>query len=111
MYMCFDIYNPVEISIKDLHSRAKVCRLKERRDLNLLCILYEMKQLHLYERVGDCSTRQGDKYEFKMDIAVVGPYARSPYYLGSKLWNSLPIHIQNATTKAQFKHEVKMLWA
>ena len=109
--MCFDIYNPVEISIKDLHSRAKVCQLKERRDLNLLCILYEMKQLHLYERVGDRATRQGDKYVFKTDIAIVGPYARSPYYLGSKLWNSLPINIQNANTKAQFKHEIKMLWA
>ena len=108
--MCFDVYNPVEISVNDLHADAKVDLLKKRRDLNLLCIMYEMKQQRLYERIGDRVTRQGDKYVFQTDIVNLGVYARSPYYIGSQLWNELPSNIQNARTKAQFKHEVKTLW-
>ena len=69
-------------------------------DLSLLCIMYKMKQLHLCERIGDPATRKGDIYVFQTDIAVVGAYARSPYYYESKLWNSLPSNIQNAKTKA-----------
>ena len=79
-------------------------------DLSLLCIMYEMKQLNLYEHVGERVTRQGDKYMFHTDIANVGVYARSPYFLGSQLWNKLPRNIQNARTKSQFKLEVKKLW-
>ena len=77
--MCFDVYNPMEISSNKLHIREKVSLLKERRDLNLLCLMYEMKQLHVYEQIGDRATRQGDKYVFQMDKSVVGAYVQSPY--------------------------------
>ena len=108
--MCFDVYNPVDVTTNELHTMAKVNLLKERRDLNLLCIMYEMKQLQLHERIGVRATRQGDKYTFHTDIANVGAYTRSPYYTGSRLWNNLPSHIQNVQTKTQFKNEVKSLW-
>ena len=84
--------------------------LKERRDLNLLCIMYEMKQLHIYERIGVCATRQCDNYVFHTDITVTGAYGRSPYYIESKLWNDLPSDIQHARTKTQFQNELKSLW-
>ena len=108
--MCFDVQNPVDISINDLHNNARVSLLNERRDLNLLCIMYDLKQLHLYERTRDRETRQGKTYIFQTYIALVGIYTRSPYYVGSKLWNNIPSNIQNTGTKAQFKHELKTLW-
>ena len=76
--MCFDVRNPVDISIKDLHINARVSLLNERRDLNLLCIMYDLKQLHLYERISDCETRQGDKYIFQTYKALMGIYMRVP---------------------------------
>ena len=75
----------MDISINDLHINARGSLLNERRDLNLLCIMYDLKQLHLYERISDCETMQGDKYIFQTYIALLGIYARSPYYVGSKL--------------------------
>ena len=46
--MCFDINNPMDIDINELHSRARIDPLQQRRDLSLLCMMYELKQLHLY---------------------------------------------------------------
>ena len=76
-------------------------------EMSLLCMMYELKQLHLYERIGERATRQGDKYIFQTDVAVSGVYARSPYYIGSKLWNSLTVDIQNARSNNKFKCELK----
>ena len=108
--MCFDVYNPIDTSVNDLHVMARVKLLNERRDLSLLCIMYEMKQMQLYERVGERITRQHDKYIFQTDVVNVGTYARSPYYCGSMLWNKLPSRIHEARTKAHFKSELKTLW-
>ena len=73
-------------------------------------MMYDLKQLSLYEHIGERITRQGEKYTFHTDIPAFGVYVRSPYYIGSKLWNNLPGHIQNATTKAKFKAELKAHW-
>ena len=108
--MCFDVYNPIDTSVNDLHVMARVKLLNDRRDLSLLCIMYEMKQMQLYERVGERITRQHDKYIFQTDVVNVGTYARSPYYCGSMLWNKLPSRIHEARTKAHFKSELKTLW-
>ena len=109
--MCFNVHDPMATSVNNLHTNARVNLLKTRRDLSLLCVMYDLKQLQLYEHIVDRPTRQGEKYVFHTDIAVVGAYARSPYYLGSKLWNNLPSRIQNVRTKAQFKNELITLWA
>ena len=108
--MCFNINNPMDIGINVLHDRAKIKKLKSRRDMSLLCLMYDLKQMRLYEYIGERVTRQGDKYTFRTDISATSIYGRSPYYTGSKLWNSLPAHVQNARTKAQFKGELITLW-
>ena len=95
----------LDIGTIKLHNMARIDTIQQRRDLSLLCMMYELKQLHLYERV----IKQDDKYTFQPDIAAVGVYTRSPYYIGANLWNNLPVNIQQARTKAQFKCEVKPL--
>ena len=72
--------------------------------------MYDLKQLGLYEHIGERVTRQGEKYTFHTDISTTGVYARSPYYIGSKLWNSLPAFIQNTRTKSKFKNDLKAFW-
>ena len=109
--MCFDVKHPRDMGITEMHILARVDLLQHRRDLNLLCIMYDMKQHHAYERIGTRITRQGNKYTFKTEIPTVGIYTRSPYYIGAYLWNNLPNNVQNATTKTQFKSELKAFWA
>ena len=107
--MCFEVNIPFDICTADLHNQARVATLQQQRDLSLLCIMYELKQLHLYEKIGDRVTRQCDKYIFQTDVASVGVCTRSPYHIGSKLWNSLPAISQHARTRARFNYEVRCL--
>ena len=108
--MCFNINNPMDIGINVLHDRSQISPLQKRRDMSLLCLMYDLKQLHLYELIGERATRQGDKYTFTTNVSTTSIYERSPYYTGSKLWNNLPAYVQNARSKTQFKCELKSLW-
>ena len=109
--MCVNINHPRDIGTIELHTLAKIDRLHYRRDLNLLCIMYDLKQHHVYERIGVRPTRHGDKYVFQTEISSTGAYTRSPYYIGAKLWNDLPMNIQFARTKSQFKNDLRTYWA
>ena len=75
--MCFDVNIPIDICTIDLHNQARIDTLQKRRDLILLCRMYELKQLHFYEKIRDRRTRQCDKYIFETDISSVGIYTRS----------------------------------
>ena len=90
--MCFDVYNPVDISVNELPTNAKIDLLNERRELSLLCIMYEMKQLKLYEHIGGRATPQGDKYMFHTDIAFFPGFFRldPARLLGHLLCRGLP---------------------
>ena len=46
--MCFNIQNPMATRVNDMHTNARVNLLKTRRDLSLLCVMYDLKQLRLY---------------------------------------------------------------
>ena len=109
--MCYDIDRPRDISTTELHAMAHIELLQNRRNLSLLCIMYDLKQQQLYEKIGNRVTRQGEKYIFQTEISNVGVYMRSPYYIGANLWNNLPYDVQNARTKAQFKLNLKAFWA
>ena len=104
--MCFDVNIPIDIRTTELHNMARIDTLQQRRELSLLCMMYDLKQLGLYEKIGDRITRQCDKYIFHYDIANVGAYMRSPYYIGARSWNKMPANIQDARTKSHFKYEV-----
>ena len=52
-------------------------------------------------------TRATDGYKFDLKIPHSGIYPKSPYYVGANSWNNLLPNIQNMTSKAQFKKELR----
>ena len=52
-------------------------------------------------------TRNAERYEFKTDIVHKDIYAKSPYYRGVCLWNSIPIDCQNLLDGRMFKNNIK----
>ena len=75
--------------------------------MQLLNIMYALKEQSKFELVRDRNTRAAQKYVFDTDIVNLDIYARSPYYVGTKLWNELPRNIQNSDTKFHFKQVLK----
>ena len=60
--MCYNIHNPRDISLLQLHERAKVDMLHKRRTLQLLPIMYEARTHLLYQEILARNTRIADKY-------------------------------------------------
>ena len=56
--------------------------------------MFKLSQKPENRKVGARNTRQQNKYTFKTDNKVGTKYANSPYYKGTKLWNSLDVDVQ-----------------
>ena len=107
--LCYNIYNPRDITVSRLHENAKIDMLQKRMMLQLMSMMYECKILGMYEKIPIRNTRQVDKYVFDIDRVRLDIYARSPYYIGSKFWNDLPRHVQQLNTKAAYKRSLRNL--
>ena len=108
--LCYDINSPRDIGIIYLHSRAKLDILCDRRDFQLLCLMYDLRKANKYNKNVNRATRARDGYVFETVIPKRGIYSRSPYYVGANMWQKLPIYIQNAVSKEKFKTELKGHW-
>ena len=82
-------------------------KLCDRRDLALMCIMYDFRQKGMYEKKTNHMTRAADGYTFELTVPHIGVYAKSPCYPGANMWNSLPVDTQNLNNKSQFKCEMR----
>ena len=105
--MCLDIANPRDMSVSMLHGSARVSMLDIRRDIQLLNIMFALKNNGQFKK--DCirNTRSMEKYVFHNDISHTSLYDKSPYNIGVLLWNRVPQDIQNLCDKYNFKNSVK----
>ena len=69
--MCFNIQNPRDISIQRLHEMAKVDMLYNRRMLQLLSIVYDLRSKSLYQHHHARNVRSADKYTFEIKRANI----------------------------------------
>ena len=107
--MCYNIQNPREMKILQLHNMANVDMLSKRRMLQLLSIIYDNATRLRPDRVVLHNTRLANKNNIEIHMANTQLYSRSPYYIGGKIWNSLPIQTQELKTKGQFKKAISYL--
>ena len=104
---CFNIFNPTEIGIQRLHHEARVNLLSLRREVQLLNIMFSAKNKNKYKKESVRTTRNADRYVFKTEIVHKDVYAKSPYYCGVSLWNSLPTEYHNLVDNRAFKNTIK----
>ena len=53
------------------------------------------------------NTRQGDRYNFRVDNYQSSKYKNSPYFKGTILWDRLPNAVINLPTLLEFKCNIK----
>ena len=98
------------ISRNELHKEAKLLSLEQRREKQLLILMYKLTQKGMCRKVTNRPTRQQEKCVFKTDTKIGKKYEKSPYYIGTKLWDKLPNETQFVDTVFEFKDRILPLY-
>ena len=98
------------VSRIELHTEAKILSLGQRREKQLLTLMYKLSQKGILRKITDRPTRQQEKYVFKTDTKIGKKYEKSPYYQGSLLWDKLPKETQFAENIFEFKKRIRPLY-
>ena len=82
------------VSIEKLHKKAKLLSLEQRRQKQLLTLMYIYSQLDDVQHVGVRHTRMANKFVFKTANRIGNKYENSTFHRGTKLWNNLTRDVQ-----------------
>ena len=61
-------------------------------------------------KLSNVNTRSQSKYVFKTDVKMGRKYKRSPYFLGTRLWDSLDKSTQDLPCKFMFKKKIETIY-
>ena len=93
---CYNIRRADRVTIVNIHERAKLSSLEQRRIRQLLGLQFLLYKKDTDRHVIRANTRSQQKYVFKVDAKIGKKYERSPYYIGTCLWNKLSKDIQTS---------------
>ena len=77
---CYNVYRRDRVSVKNLHTQAKLLSLDQRRQLQLLSLMYIHKAVDNPIRVNSRATRGADRYRFHTEKCNTVKYRSSPFY-------------------------------
>ena len=87
-----------------MHRDAKLLSLEQRRQLQLLSLMFIYKEQHINARRGyNRRTRAADRYSVIREVYNCVKYKKSPYYKGSIIWDNLTDFVRDSTTLLEFK--------
>ena len=78
------------ISIEKLHKKCKSLSLEQRMRKQLLWLMYLLSKDEKLIKVPTRETRNAVKIVFKVPTRITPKYEKSPFYVGTKLWDELP---------------------
>ena len=94
-----------------IHKQLNLKMLSERRKMFMLTLMYKLSLDK--ENVNTCRPemllRTCPKVKMKVPFTDKERVRRSPYYIGSRLWDKLDVQTQTARTMLEFKNMVKKL--
>ena len=89
--LCLRLKITDKTRIVDIHKRCNIVSLEQRRRTQLLMIMYKKSKDLSLHKVFPRNTGESKRVVFKTDHYEGTLYKRSPYFVGSKLWNALSI--------------------
>ena len=93
--LCLNINNPRDMFVVRLHESTRINLLETSRESQILNIMFRLKCNNLFRKKCSRITHSAERYIFDTEIVHMEVYARSPYYKGVTLWNTLPIVLQH----------------
>ena len=92
--ICYNINTPTDIGTVQLHENARTDHFCIHRDLSLMNIMFQLRVNNMYEKEKPRATRAYQGYIFDLKVPNMVIYAKSPYYIGTNKWYSLPVNLK-----------------
>ena len=86
---------------------CQIISLEQRRRIQLLLSMYKKSKDRGLHKVFARNMRGSNTIVFKMDQYEGTLYKHSPYFLGSKMWDELPVDIIELADDFLFKKRLK----
>ena len=93
-------------SVINLHKLCEAPTQSQRRKELLTTLMYR-KSKQIPQRQRPARTRNEHKNNFKLKRPKYSFYKKGPAFTGGKLWNALPLALQQAESKFIFKKKIK----
>ena len=103
---CYNVKLLDRLTLNEMHLEAKLASLEQRRQLQLLCLMYIYKNFANVERIFARNTRQGRRFNFCVDNYKY-KYKSSPYFKGTILWDRLPDDVMALPTLLKYKKDIR----
>ena len=97
------------VRIEYLHEKCKIVSLEQRRRQQLLMLMYKKSKDYTMHKVFPRNTRASNRIVFKTDNYEGSLYKHSPYFVGCKLWDVLPIDVIESQEIFEFKKVIKRM--
>ena len=94
--ICYNVRLRDIVSIIHMHTRASLLSLEQRRQKQLLCLMYIHKHRFNVAQVHEYLTRADQVFTFARKRYNCVKYKNSPYYKGALLWDNLPVIVRNS---------------
>ena len=91
------------VSIELLHKKSKLLSLEQRREKQLLMLMYIHSRKDNVRKIAVRETRGSTKFEFKIDSKVGTKYGNSPFFIEEQNWNMLERDVQFSENRWSFK--------
>ena len=104
---CYNVRRRDKLSISNMHTRANLLSLEQRRTFQLLSLMYIHKNNPVNLRPIVRNTRAADRDQFYIERFTNCKYKNSPFYKGAEMWSLLPRDIIESDTLYQFKQSMK----
>ena len=95
-----------KVTLVELHKKCKILSLRQRMEKQLLGLMYNLSKDKSYHHVPGRNTRRADRITFKVPAKIRPIYEHSPYYIGSKMWDTLEKTVQTKDDIYAFKKEL-----
>ena len=94
-----------------MHQSAKLLSLEQRRQKQLLCLMFIYKARHSnVRRTHNRNTRAANVFSFTRERYHNVKYRNSPFYKGALLWDTLPLHMKQCMSLLEFKKPLKDIY-
>ena len=97
------IFKDRHYHVNEMHELANLSTLMVRRKVHMAGLMYKRSKNSFYHDTHNLPLRQFDKVVLRTPVVRLFKTMKSPQYMGSKLWNSLPVDIQKSQTYDCFK--------
>ena len=101
------IYRDKQLSTQLLHELAKIDKLKTRRDIHLLALMFKRVKEPAYIDQINRTTRTSKGILLRVPRPKTNKLTRAPIFAGSKMWNNLPHKLRNIPTYNRFKTAIR----